>query len=139
MWKAWRAQITYLPLKAASATEIVKSLAALFQPQAGRVAISPVRMVADDRANAIILVASEMDSERIKKLINLMDKDVPKGDAMLRVYRLQNAVAEDLAKVLMNIPKATGAAGATPAPAAGGRSPCSPGMCRSWRIRPPIH
>jgi len=50
-------------------------------------------------------VASEMDAERIKKLIDLMDKEVPKGDAMLRVYRLQNAVAEDLAKVLMSIPK----------------------------------
>ncbi len=115
------AQISYLPLKAASATDIVKSLSALFQQQPQRAAIAPVRIVADDRANAIILVASEMDTERIRKLIALMDKEVPKGDAMLRVYRLQNAVAEDMAKVLMNIPKvpATG----TPAPAQSGRSP----------------
>lgn len=98
------ARISYLPLKAASAAEVVKSLATLFQqPQRG--ALSLVRMVADERANAIILVASEMDTERIKKLIALMDKEVPKGEAMLRVYRLQNAVAEDLAKVLMSIPK----------------------------------
>ena len=115
------AQLTYLPLKAASAAEIVKSVSQLFLPQTGRPAASPVRIVADERANALILVASEMDTDRIKKLIALMDKEVPKGDAMLRVYRLQNAVAEDLAKVLMNIPKA--AATPTPAPAQSGKSP----------------
>jgi general secretion pathway protein D len=113
------AQISYLPLKAASATEIVKSLSALFQQQPQRAAIAPVRIVADDRANAVILVASEMDTERVKKLIALMDKEVPKGDAMLRVYRLQNAVAEDMAKVLMNIPKAPAAG----APAPGAQAP----------------
>lgn len=101
------AQITYLPLQAASAPEISKAITELFKPQPGRVVMAPVRVVADERANAIILVASEMDTERVKKLIELMDKDVPKSDAMLRVYRLQNAVAEDLAKVLMNIPKDT--------------------------------
>ena len=113
------AQLTYLPLKAATAAEVVKSVSQLFQPQPGRVAASPVRIVADERANALILVASEMDTDRIKKLVVLMDKEVPKGEAMLRVYRLQNAVAEDLAKVLMNIPKAS----ATPAPAQSGKSP----------------
>lgn len=113
-------QITYLPLKAANATELVKSLTVLFQPQPGRPTVSPVRIVADDRANALILVASEMETARIKKLIEFMDQDVPMGAATLKVYRLQNAVAEDLAKVLMNIPKATATA---PGAAAGGKSP----------------
>lgn len=99
------AQIFYLPLKAASAAEIVKSLSLLFQQQPQRSAFAPVRLVADERANAIILVASETDTGRIKKLIDLMDKEVPKGESMLRVYRLQNAVAEDMARVLMNIPR----------------------------------
>lgn len=103
-------QITYLPLKAASASELVKSLMMLFQPQPGRAPVTPLRIVADDRANALILVASEMETARIKKLIEFMDQDVPMGAATLRVYRLQNAVAEDLAKVLMNIPKATATA-----------------------------
>ena len=98
-------QISYVPLKKAYATEVVKSLTVLFQPQPGRVPLSPIRLVADERANAVILAASEMDSDRIKKLIEFMDKDIPKGAATLKVYRLQNAVAEDLAKVLMNIPR----------------------------------
>jgi len=113
-------QITYLPLKAASASELVKSLMMLFQPQPGRAPVTPLRIVADDRANALILVASEMETARIKKLIEFMDQDVPMGAATLRVYRLQNAVAEDLAKVLMNIPKATATA---PGAAATGKSP----------------
>ena len=98
-------QISYVPLKKAYATEVVKSLNLLFQPQPGRVPLSPIRLVADERANAVILAASGMDSDRIKKLIEFMDKDIPKGAATLKVYRLQNAVAEDMAKVLMNIPR----------------------------------
>jgi general secretion pathway protein D len=113
-------QISYVTLKKAVATEVVKSLTLLFQPQPGRTSIAPIRLVADERANAIILAASAMDSDRIKKLIEFMDKDIPKGAATLKVYRLQNAVAEDLAKVLMNIPK--GAVSA-PGQAGAGKSP----------------
>jgi general secretion pathway protein D len=45
-----------------------------------------------------------------------MDKDVPRGESNIQVYRLQNSIAEDLAKVLNNIVKDTVAA----ASAAGG-------------------
>ncbi len=117
------AQISYLPLQAAVATDIVKSLTVLFQPLPGRMVVSPVRIVADERANAIIIVASEIESERIKKLIAFMDKDVPKGAATLKVYRLQNAVAEDMAKVLMNIPKAAAAPAGPAVPGQAGKSP----------------
>ena len=106
-------QISYVPLRKAYATEIVRSLTLLFQPQPGRIPISPIRLVADERANAVIVAASAADSDRIKKLIDYMDKDIPKAAATLKVYRLQNAVAEDLAKVLMNIPRG-GSYGATP-------------------------
>ncbi len=99
------AQITYLPLKFASAAEIVKALTAVFQPlRGGPVA---VRVIADERTNALIIMASESDAERVKKLVAFMDRDVPRAEVTLRVYRLQNALAEDLVKVLMNIPKDT--------------------------------
>ena len=116
-------QISYVPLNKALATDVVKSLTLLFQPQPGRTSLSPIRLVADERANAIILAASAMDSDRIKKLIEFMDKEIPKGAATLKVYRLQNAVAEDLAKVLMNIPKGTTGAPGAPGQAAAGKSP----------------
>jgi general secretion pathway protein D len=60
--------------------------------------------VADERTNTIITLASENDTSRIRQLIKLLDKDVPRGEERLRVYRLENADAEDLSKVLMNLP-----------------------------------
>ena len=102
-------QISYIPLKNSTSTDVVKSLTAVFQQQKG---MAPVKVVSDDRSNAIILMATEIDTARIKELIALMDKGITKGDSLLHVYRLQNANSEDLAKVLMNIPKDAKAAGA---------------------------
>ncbi|MBN1380505.1 MAG: type II secretion system secretin GspD [Deltaproteobacteria bacterium] len=97
------AQITYLPLHYASATESVKSLNAIFQQQ--QKGPSPIRIVADDRTNSLIMMASESDTANIKELIDLMDREIPQAGTLLHIYRLQNANAEDLAKVLMNLPK----------------------------------
>jgi general secretion pathway protein D len=65
----------------------------------------PIRLVADERTNSVILVASQQATVHVKKLISLMDKEVPQSGASLHVYRLQNGNAEDLVKVLMNISK----------------------------------
>ncbi|MCK9364487.1 MAG: type II secretion system secretin GspD [Syntrophales bacterium] len=117
--------ISYIPLKYASATEMAKSLAMVFQKQVGpgRVNISPVRVVADDRTNALIILAAENDMARIRELLDLMDKEVPRGSGTIRVYYLQNAKAEDLVKVLTGLPqqaKPTGAAGAAAAASSSG-------------------
>ena len=96
-------QISFLPLKYADADDIVKSLIAVFQQQKG--AMAPIKVVADNRTNSVMLVATETDTARVKQLIGLLDKEVPKGDTTLHVYRLQNATAEDLAKVLASLPR----------------------------------
>jgi len=112
--------ISYVPLKYASATEMVKSLAMIFQQQAvpGRGIVSPIKIVADDRTNALIILAAENDMARIRELLNLMDKEIPRGAGTIRVYYLQNAKAEDLAKILTSIPQqaktATGTTTAAP-------------------------
>ncbi len=94
-------QISYIPLQNASASEVVKSLSTIFQPVPTR-AIG-VRMVADSRTNSIILLASVAETENVRKLVAFMDRDVPRGESNIQVYRLQNSVAEDLAKVLTSI------------------------------------
>jgi general secretion pathway protein D len=63
-----------------------------------------VRIVPDERTNSLITLASEDDTARIKQLIYLLDKETPRGEGDVHVYYLQNAIAEDLAKVLMAIP-----------------------------------
>jgi general secretion pathway protein D len=96
-------EISYIPLQAASAPEIVKALNVVFAPM--RTGVSAIRLVADERANSVILVASQQVTVHVKKLISFMDKEVPQSVSTLQVYRLQNGNAEDLVKVLMNIPK----------------------------------
>ena len=113
-------QISFIPLQAASATEIAKPLVAVFPPQQ-RPGIAPIRIVPDERTNSIILLANEINTAHVKKLISLMDRDIPRSGAIIRVYQLQNGNAEDLAKVLMNLPKETKDA-KQPAPAAEGKT-----------------
>lgn len=108
--------VSYIPLQSAPAGEIAKSLMAIFPPQ--KPGIPAIRIVADSRTNSVILLASETNTANIKKLIGLMDKDVPRSGSTLHVFRLQNGNAEEMVKVLMNLPRETKDPKAPPAPAA---------------------
>ncbi|MBW2638303.1 MAG: type II secretion system protein GspD, partial [Deltaproteobacteria bacterium] len=99
-------QISVIPLQYASAVEIAKSLSQIFQktPQRKGTVVPLIKIVPDERTNTIIALASENDASRIRELIKLLDREVPKGEERIRVYRLKNADAEELTKVLMNLP-----------------------------------
>lgn len=60
--------------------------------------------VADERTNAVVLLANEVETRRVEELITLLDRQVPKGEEKIRVYYLEHASAEDLVKVLQEIP-----------------------------------
>ena len=104
-------QISYIPIQNASASEVVKSLTTIFQQRRANTAV--IKVVPDSRTNSIIILASGADTESVRKLVAFMDKDVPRGESNIQVYRLQNSNAEDLAKVLNNIVKDSGASAAT--------------------------
>ena len=106
-------QISYIPMTNASASEVVKSLTTIFQQSRGRASATDIKVVPDTRTNSIIILASGADTENVRKLIAFMDKDVPRGESNIQVYRLQNSLAEDLAKVLNSIIKDSGSAGGT--------------------------
>lgn len=116
-------QISYIPLQNASASEVTKSLTTIFSQTQAK-GFSTVKAVADSRTNSVILLASGAETENVRKLIAFMDKDVPRGESNIQVYRLQNSNAEDLAKVLTSIVKESGAA--TPTGAAGSRAMAAP-------------
>ncbi len=102
-------QISVIPIRYAAASEVAKNLTTIFQGDAqaqrrGPVN-SPMKVIADERTNCVILVANEGFTQRIRQLITLLDRDIPRGESNMNVYRLQNANAEDLAKILMNLPK----------------------------------
>ena len=99
-----------IPLRYASAANLARSLNALFQTAAqearrgGRTDAVTIRVVPEDRTNTLIVLASEADIQRIRDLVDLLDKQTPPGEGDIRVIYLQHANAEDLTQVLMAIP-----------------------------------
>jgi len=104
-------ELSVIPLEYADATKFVKILDSVFKEKRKTKApdLSLVKFVADERTNTIIVMASEVETSRIKKLIEMLDRETPRGKERIRVYYLENANAEDLAKVLRELPtKKTG-------------------------------
>ena len=102
-------EISVVPLEHATASDLSKSLGDIFQrrvrkPVKGAPVSAVIRIVAEDRTNCLIILATEDDTVKIRELINLLDREIPRGEGNIHVYYLQNANAEDLAKVLMALP-----------------------------------
>jgi general secretion pathway protein D len=51
-----------------------------------------------------VVVSSEDDATKIRKLVKLLDKEAPRGQGDIHVFYLQHANAEELTKVLTAIP-----------------------------------
>ena len=114
-------QVTVLPVVHADALKMVEMLETVFETRKrpvrgpGAPDESVVKMVADERTNTIVLLASETETRRIRDLIRIIDKEAPQGSERIRVYYLENAKAEDLATVLQNLSSKTPSAAAAPA------------------------
>ena len=115
-------EISVIPIAYADANKMVNLLSTVFKPTRKPVKGAPqttVTMVADERTNVIVLLANEVDTLRIKQLIAMIDKETPRGKGKIHVYYCENANAEDLAKVLQEVPTqqpgtAKGKGGAAP-------------------------
>jgi general secretion pathway protein D len=107
--------ISVIPVDYSDATKLVSLLNTVFKPTAKArkgVQQKTLTMVADERTNTIILLASEIDTLRIKKLVAMIDKETPRGKGKIHVYYCKNATAEELAKVLQEVPSKEAAGGA---------------------------
>jgi general secretion pathway protein D len=101
-------EISVIPLLYADSEKLVKTLQTIFRPAAGGKNPAPsasLQFVSDERTNTLITMASENDMARVKKLVEILDKETPHGKGKIRVYYLENATAEELAKVLQEVPK----------------------------------
>jgi len=101
--------ISVVPVKYSDAKNMVQSLSSIFTARVQVIKGKKntdeiVKFVADERTNSIILLASKVETDRVGKLIDLLDQQVPKGDEKIRVYYLEHANAENLVKVLVEIP-----------------------------------
>ncbi len=101
-------ELSILPLQYANADELVKLLRSVFKavkkPKKGGIP-KAVSFVADRRTNTLVLLAGMEDTGRIKLLVRMLDKETPRGKERIHVYYLEHAIAEDLAKVLLALPK----------------------------------
>jgi general secretion pathway protein D len=119
-------EISVIPLDFSDATKLVTLLNTVFKPTVKRgkgVQEKTLTMVADERTNTIVLLASEIDTLRIKKLIAMVDRETPRGKGKINVYYCKNATAEELAKVLQDVPtqEAGAAKGKKAAPVVSGK------------------
>ncbi|MEJ2038114.1 MAG: type II secretion system secretin GspD [Desulfosarcinaceae bacterium] len=106
-------QIAIIPVEYADATKLVNLLNSIFKTnrrgKGAQTTAEGVTFVADERTNVIVMLASEAEAESIRELVKSLDKETPRGQAKIHVYYLENASAEDLAKVLQDIPEKSAA------------------------------
>ncbi|MGB5421125.1 MAG: type II secretion system secretin GspD [Desulfobacterales bacterium] len=126
-------EISVIPLQHADSAKMVETLTALFQTrgapkQRSATSRDDTKFVADERTNTVIVLASEVEMARVRQLIDFLDRETPRGKEKIRVYYLEYANAEEIAKVLQNLPskegtqvKEKGAAGPAGAPLLSGK------------------
>jgi general secretion pathway protein D len=105
-------EISVIPLMHADSNKMANILSSVFQTAPGGKKAGPqqiAKFVPDERTNSLITLASEVETLRIKQLVGMLDTETPSGKEKIRVYYLEYADAEDLAKVLQEVPSKTAA------------------------------
>jgi general secretion pathway protein D len=107
------ATISVLQLEYASAETTAKTITQLVESQQkvakgtrrSRVrAETPTKIVPYERINVLIVLADRQNSQMVEELVRSLDQPTPKDAGNIQVIYLENAQAEDLAKVLSGLP-----------------------------------
>ncbi len=106
-------EIWVTQLRHAKADDMAKKLATLFQerrgaaPAAGQqagVVRADLKILPDERTNSLVVLAGPNPMAKVKLLVDKLDQRQVRPRENIHIYSLQNAIAETLAKVLMEIP-----------------------------------
>jgi general secretion pathway protein D len=117
------ADVEVMPMQNASATDVVRVLTSLYQGQAQQdPGVPPLKLVADERSNSVLISGEPSARLKIKSLISLMDTPNQSGGDTEVVY-LRYADSDKLATKLKEqlsgvAAAASGAGGAGTSPAA---------------------
>ncbi len=99
-------ELEIIPLKHASAVNVGKSISQLFLRSAKKGSRQQtIKIIPYERTNSLIVFAPKSQIIRIRELLEELDTEVPRGGGKIHVYYLQNANAEELVKVLTNLPE----------------------------------
>ncbi len=98
-------EMVILPLEHASAANVSKSISRLFLRSAKKgVRPATIKIIPYERTNSLIVFAPRTQIQKIRDLLQQLDSKVPRGGGKIHVYYLQHANAEELVKVLTNLP-----------------------------------
>jgi len=92
-------------------------------PGGGVSSKEPPKIIANERTNSLIVMATSQDMKVIEDLIAQLDIPTPSGKEDIHVYYLQHANAEEVAKVLSGMPTPTSPESS---PGAGGQGAAKP-------------
>jgi len=115
-----REEVEIIPVKYAPVAELAGKVTQVLEIQSGP-AVAPrrpargqpasptaqraaARIIADERTNSIIAIGDIQSLARIRDLVEKLDVPAPAGAGKIHVYYLQNADADEMAKVLAGIP-----------------------------------
>ncbi len=102
------ATVTVLPLDYASAENLAETITRLLESKLkrvkGRRAEPPLKILSYERINMLIVLADRQNTQMVKALVKTLDQPTPKGVGNIQVIYLENAQAEELAKVLSGLP-----------------------------------
>ena len=96
-------RFSLIPLKHASARDLASELEQLLRVKGKPQTTQRLSIVADQRTNTLIVSYRPGQLRILKKLVEQLDSPAPTGADKIHVYFLENAMAEELAKILSNL------------------------------------
>lgn len=102
-----RRELAVFPLEYANGSKLADLLPTLFpslSPSKRDRSTNTATFVADERTNSLVVIAPKVEMAQIKDLIYLLDQKTLREKGKIRVYYLKNANAEELVKVLQELP-----------------------------------
>lgn len=101
--------VAVLYLENADSETVAKLLTSVYQRttsiKKGVATRKQVKVVSYDRVNALVVMASNEEIGRIKKLVRKLDTPIERSEGNIHVFYLQNANAVELSKVLNALPE----------------------------------
>lgn len=96
-------ELEIIPLKHASASELVRILNSLSSGGAAKDASSAVKLAADDRTNSILVTGDRASRMKMRVTISYLDTPLADGGGNTHVIYLKYAKAENLVKILTGL------------------------------------
>ena len=129
-------EMIIIPLQRTSAESVAKSITQLFAATPAQKAVRPesVKVIPFERTNSLIVMASKASMQRIRALVAKLDEDIPRKGGNIRLIYLQHAKADELVKVLMNLPDDTAGKKAAGPGGGGAGAPTGPAISKEVKI-----